>query len=714
MGRRINLFSLWVLFFFNLNLMPSESVAGPTWPHSIGFLPNRGQLADEAGLPASAPWYLIRERVTLALYPDRLAISWGSVFPSESGPAPGRLLHRADLRLVGANAQAQLKASRPSGSIFNFYHDHCPQGVEGVPDFQELTATEVWPGIDWKLEPRSSGLKYDFVVSPCADPRSIRLKWEGMQALVIESESGKLVARHAAGRWEEAAPVAWQLQGTDTLWVPVSFQLDEAGFVSFRLGDYDPHLPLVIDPLVRIWGTYYGGNLEESFRDVVLDPQARYYFIGETQSATPALATPGTQQPVHGAAPAGGTTDVLLVKFDVLGNLVWGTFYGGVEADGGRSLALDREGNLFAAGYTNTASGLMGTANSCQPLSGGGQDAFVAKFNPQDGRRVWSTYLGGSGIEQAGNDLAVDECGNILFVGTTASLDYADSEGRLNTSTNALVVKLRNFNGGCAWRQFVGGAGVEEGWTVDVEGCGETRNFLLIGGRTGSASDLATPGIHQDTYGGGASDGFIARLNNASGRLVWLTYLGGTGDESVQSLAVDGCGFVFATGTTTSPDAIATAGTHQSASSGNGDAFAVKFNTSGQRLWGTYFGGPEADEGLSISVEGCDGANVYLSGRTQSNTGIASANGWQATKGPAGSDGWVARFDGFTGSRNWGSYLGGRQTTAFRVLKSWRSDVVVAGQTENLGAAVGATPPAISFQAASAGAADAFILLLTE
>jgi hypothetical protein len=510
-------------------------------PLAIGFLPNWGQLADDSGRPAPVDWYLQRGQATVAVAADRLAVNWGINSPSEGGG--GRLVHRSDLLLLGADPTAQLQPRKASCSVFNFYHDHCPQGIAGVPDWQQLVAQQVWPGIDWVLQARPQGLKYDFIVSPHADPQAIRLRWAGMDAVALDPATGSLTASHVHGHWHETAPVAWQLVGSDTAWVPVAFHLDATGQITFELGTYRTDLPLVIDPLVRIWSTYYGGDRPDVFRDVVLDAEARYYFIGETESATPALATPGTQQPVHGAAPAGGASDVLLVKFDTQGNLVWGTFYGGAEADGGRSLALDREGNLYAAGYTNTSSGLMGTPNTCQPTWGGGQDAFVAKFNPQDGRRVWSTYLGGSGLEAAGNDLAVDECGNVLFIGTTSSLDYVDSEGRLNTSTNALIVKLRNFHGGCAWRQFLGGTGTEEGLTLDVEGCGETRNFLLVGGSSTSA-DLATSGAHQPAYGGGGSDGFVARLSNATGLPVWITYLGGAGDDAIQSLKVDGLSLI--------------------------------------------------------------------------------------------------------------------------------------------------------------------------
>jgi len=112
-------------------------------------------------------------------------------------------------------------------------------------------------------------------------------------------------------------------------------------------------------------------------------------------------------------------------------------------------------------------------------------------------------------------------------------------------------------------------------------------------------------------------------------------------------------------------------------------------------------------------VEGCDASNVYVAGRTASAAGISTPDGWQpAIGGPQ--DGFAARIDGATGAGRWGSYCGGVNTTARRVLKSWRSDVVIGGTTGGLGAGVGSVAPAVVHQGASGGGQDAFILLLTE
>jgi len=135
--------------------------------------------------------------------------------------------------------------------------------------------------------------------------------------------------------------------------------------------------------------------------------------------------------------------------------------------------------------------------------------------------------------------------------------------------------------------------------------------------------------------------------------ITWATYYGGAGDDYGNSCAIDGAGNVYLAGTTTSNAGIASGG-FQNSSGGSFDAFIVKFNSAGGRLWSTFYGGYSDDYGTSCAVDSI--GNVYLAGYTYSAGGIA-AGGFQNTPGGI-LDAFLAKFSA-NGSRLWGTYYGG-------------------------------------------------------
>jgi hypothetical protein len=148
-------------------------------------------------------------------------------------------------------------------------------------------------------------------------------------------------------------------------------------------------------------------------------------------------------------------------------------------------------------------------------------------------------------------------------------------------------------------------------------------------------------------------DAFLVKFDTAGTRL-WGTYYGGaSGIDGAQSCAIDPNGNVYMSGFTGSSSAIASGG-HQNTYGGQDDAFLVKFDTAGTRLWATYYGGTAADYSYSCAVD--PNGYVYLSGQTFSSSAIASG-GFQNTFGGAG-DGFLVQFDA-AGTRLWGTYYGG-------------------------------------------------------
>lgn len=278
--------------------------------------------------------------------------------------------------------------------------------------------------------------------------------------------------------------------------------------------------------------------------------------------------------------------------------------------------------------------------------------AYALRIDPPV--RVWGTYYGDIG-EDSGFSTTTDSSGNVFLGGWTSSTTTIATVGAHQTTlaggNDAFLVKFDN-NGVRLWSTYYGGNNDETTWSCVTDDDGN----IFLAGQTLSTTNIATPGAHQVTFGGGANnDCFLVKFNG-DGIRQWGTYYGGSGMDDHSSCSTDSDGNVFVAGRTSSTTAIATVGAHQTTLLGGNDAYLVKFNSSGVRQWGTYYGGSNADFGLGCATD--SNGNVFLSGRSHSTTGIATAGAHQVTHGGGGTDAFLAKFDS-TGVRQWGTYYGG-------------------------------------------------------
>ncbi|SKA32793.1 Por secretion system C-terminal sorting domain-containing protein [Chitinophaga eiseniae] len=226
---------------------------------------------------------------------------------------------------------------------------------------------------------------------------------------------------------------------------------------------------------------------------------------------------------------------------------------------------------------------------------------------------------------------------------------------------------------------------------------------LYLTGATNSLSNIATSGSYQDTLAGGfdlsGSDAFISKMR-PDGSLVWSTYYGGPDMDQGKKVALDSSG-VYIAGVTASLNGIATSGSYQPAKGGDSlaekkDAFLVKFDTSGFRLWATYFGGSNHEGNTSIGLAADGNGHVYLGGNTQS-TDIAATPGCHQPASAGGQDGFIARFSS-GGLLDWATYYGGSTADyIYDLATDAAGSLLVAGRTQSAGgiATAGAHQPAI-------------------
>jgi hypothetical protein len=347
--------------------------------------------------------------------------------------------------------------------------------------------------------------------------------------------------------------------------------------------------------------------------------------------------------------------------------IIWATYYGGTGADAGYSTKIDDAGNVLMAGETNSSSAIA-AAPGCITTKSSAVDAFVVKFSDDGATRIWATYYGGSGTEGA-RDMAIDASGNIYIVGSTNTNSgglpntvYQTSIG--GTGLDAFLAKFDN-DGGCLWATYYGFNNTQTGYAVAVDDAGDV---YIAGYTDGVVVDIDnSPAGHDLSYSNPSfdynPDAYLVKFSADGTTRLWATYYGGEYREEGHALFVDDQNNVYLGGSASSAFGdsqtdIATPGSYKFAKTGgDNDAFLVKFNASGARQWGTYFGGNGDDVISSINID--NAGNIYLGGSTYSTTGLgATSASYQEFKG-GNQDAFVAKLNANGSELLWASYFGG-------------------------------------------------------
>ena len=362
--------------------------------------------------------------------------------------------------------------------------------------------------------------------------------------------------------------------------------------------------------------------------------------------------------------------------------LSYSTYLGGENADEAKDIAVDFAGNIYVTGWTDSIN--FPTTPAALPNDPRGGEAFVTKINPSlpgDSSLIYSTYLGGSGLDR-GHSIAVDRDGNACVTGLTTSPDFPtenafDSALGANAASDqdAFVTKLNRAGTGLLYSTYLGGSEPETGEGIALDG----SSSIYATGRTNS-DDFPTKNSSL-TYRGGV-DTFVTRIDpskSGPASLTCSTYLGGSSFDEGNDIAVDGAGYVYVTGETQSADfpTEPDPGALQTEFGGGieFDAFITKFHPmdNGQRqasgqgdsmgeasvVFSTYLGRSLRDSGLGIAAD--SEGNAYVTGETISADFNATAGGFQPSKGSGEffEDAFVAKINPTGTALIYFTYLGG-------------------------------------------------------
>jgi hypothetical protein len=512
--------------------------------------------------------------------------------------------HLISMELAGSGRTAAVPGPELSGKVNYLQGSDPSKWRTGLATYQKITYPNAYPGIDLVYYGNQQQLEFDFVVKPGADPGRIRLRIGGDSKLSVD-DSGAL---RIAGLENIRLGIPNIYQDKDGVRKSVAGHYSLHGReVAFSLDSYDRRRPLVIDPTI-VYSTLFGGGsgsstgtaiavdssgnilvagytfasdfptvnaaqssykgsvaafvsklnpagtalIYSSFLDGSLIQFAEGLAVDSTGSAWVTGYTSSSDFPVLNAAQStlNSPANAFVARLNPSGALQFSTYLGFLAY--GYGVAVDSSGNGYVTGYTVQT---FPTIQSFPTTSGAvdstpqGTDAFVTKYTPSGGI-VYSTLLGGAGDDSA-YGIATDSAGNAYVTGLTTSTSFTGApaggaQPSANGAGDAFVAKLNPTGTALLYFTFLGGTGFDEGKSIAVD----TSGNAYVAGYTNSPG-LATPGAAQTSLAG-AYDGFVAKLNPSGGALSYFTYLGGSRNDYLSGLAIDGSGNAYVTGNTDS------------------------------------------------------------------------------------------------------------------------------------------------------------------
>ncbi len=563
---------------------------------------------------------------------------------------------------IGSDA-ASITGALETGTISNYFIGNDPtRWASNVPSFEMVVYDDLWEGIDLIYGTSGSGLKYEFVLEPYADFSDILVHVEGAEELIVDTHKITSLLHDGSEFSDSGLDVFYGDGEKET--IEAGFRSTGTGSFGFMLHDHDRSRPVVIDPFIMT-STVLGTSGGDNGGNFILDDQGNVYGVGYTSSGSfPTTAgvydttangnddlvvfkldqtlstlnfstyiggsstdiggslaldannsvyltgttfsndfptTPGAYDTTYqSSGSVWGESDGFVVKLTDNGTKMgFGTYLGVKMNESILQVVLDGSGNPIITGAVEssdfpTTSGAYDTTHN-----GGGNDIFITRLNSSGDKILYSTFLGGSGQDQC---FALEYgSGDILYMtGLTRSSNFPTTSGAYDTvfnggssGYNSYALKFNMSGGTLDMSTFIG---VSYGAGIKVDDLG---NIHIVGQTTDSSFPTT-----QDAYDrsrNGQEDGTYSRLNPSGSRLLYSTFIGGSGWDSLLSIDLNSTGSPFMIGRSRSSDYPTTGGCYDSSNGGGFDIVVTRLDEKGSRLvYSTFMGGTGDDEGVRI------------------------------------------------------------------------------------------------------------------
>jgi hypothetical protein len=360
-------------------------------------------------------------------------------------------------------------------------------------------------------------------------------------------------------------------------------------------------------------------------------------------------------------------------------SISWCTLLGGWDNDYPHGIILDAAQRPVIIGYTRSTNFPV-TPGAYDQTQAGGYDAFVAKLDATGSNLLWATFIGGA-LEDRPFAVCFDRAGDVLVAGHTFSTDFPTTPGAfqrdLHGARDAFVCRLSPTGSTLQWSTFLGGASYERAWSMAID----RDDRPVLAGESGSSDFPTTPGAF-DVTAGSPPNGFVTKLEASGQRLVWSTYLGGSGSDWINWIVLDSLKCPVVVGTTQSSDFPVVAGSWDTTFHLGYDCFLTKLDPGGSSLvYSTFLGGQGSDVAHAVALD-VDGQPVVTGGTTSADLPVTlhahdiSYNGQN--------DVFVSKFDAWGRALLWCTYLGGSGAEdAFVVVVDRSGCPVISGETDS-------------------------------
>jgi hypothetical protein len=605
------------------------------------------------------------------------------------------------LDFVGANPGVIPQGEEQAETVVSYFKGSRDEWHAGLPTFHRLVYHNLWEGIDLGYSGTTDRLKYEFVVQPGADPGQIRLAYRGAIGLELDA-NGQMEISTQFGNLQDAAPVAYQVSGDVQVAVAASYTIQEPDqqhvsgkdasateivfAYSFQVADYDPTLPLIIDPAMLVYCGFIGGSTADGGTSIAVDGKGAAYITGGTssdQTTFPVTVGPDLTYTFEG--------DAFVAKVLPDGSrLLYAGYIGGGGADMGSGIAVDGSGAAYITGETESPQTSFPVSGGPDLVYNGSRDAFVAKVSPDGTGLIYAGYIGGNNDDRSFG-IAVDGSRAVYVTGYTKSDETTfpisigpDLTYNGGNFEDTFVAKVRPDGTELIYAGYIGGSLDDSGRSIAVDGSGAA----YITGYSGSNETSFPVSVGPDLiYNGGTNDAFVAKVKPDGTGLVYCGYVGGSGEDQGYSIAVDSIGAVYVTGWTSSyhtsfPATIGPDLTYNSAY--GGDAFVAKLKPDGTGLaYAGYIGGSWDERRAYIAVDG--GGAAYVAGYTGSGQdSFPVSGGPDLTFNGGTNDAFVAKVRPDGTGLEYAGYIGGsNDDRGYGIAVDGSGAIYITGSTES-------------------------------
>ncbi len=573
-------------------------------------------------------------------------------------------------KFIGGHVKAILPNELVQSEKNYFIGNEKADWVIGGWQATSLSLGEVYNGIDVTLTVRDQFVEKTFTVAPGSAPDVIRMKVSGSSELTL-SKDGSLTLEKGEQKIGLSKPYAYQIVDGEKKSVDIGNQIIDKTYC-FDIGSYNHSLPLVIDPILTatyisgssayvkpsssvldkdgnvyvtgsvtstvfpttigaydttnngyydvfiskydhnmtqlLASTYIGGSSADYSYDIGMLSMGDVVIVGKSDSAMYPVTSGAYQTKLA------GKSDAIITRLNSnLTTLSASTFIGSTGSDLGRSLEVQSNGVIVIVG--EGAKGFPTSSDAYKTTIPGNTDVVVFKMKDDLTTLTRSTYIGAFGGFEFPRDLVIGKTGDIFIAGRATNNDYPTTTGvfqsKFGGAYDTFVSRLDGNLTTLVASTYIGGTGYEDVGGITLGKLGT----IIVSGDTNSTNFPVTSNAYRSTIVGGY-DAYVIELSDDLVTQVYGTYIGSTGTDDINDIAIDQAGYLHLAGATNSTSFQITTDAYDSTLVGNEGFYTILDKEQATLLSSTFLGGTSSDDATNLLLD----ANgfTYVFGETMS------------------------------------------------------------------------------------------------